>query len=395
MSMFKTKNKKNVITDSRITLDAKHNEMIQKMVDEKKKIPEKKKKIEELLKQKEKLILQDKTDWNDNDWNNKYNLDNQIDILKKEIEKNESNDDITNYFLDTAHLLYQYYNQIDIIDEKESISNKKIDLSYLTEEEDDDDDDDDNYSNQIKQIHEIKQIDVEEEIVDENKKQHQNKKKVIFLKKEENIKGKRKNVLDFFKMGSLPESEELTSNFEKEKIQEENLTPNDKNNILFEGPYDDISISNKKIDEILLKTNEKEDKFEVTKDMITMSDYLDTNQEIKFHRSDLLDEYLKIVDINYIPNKPKIYNYDYCSTCKIEKILYPSEGTIICEKCGEVDFVMVESDKPSYKDPPPEVSYFAYLSYGLKSCMPLVSGYSDGKNIFISCVFFFSSVFNY
>jgi len=40
--------------------------------------------------------------------------------------------------------------------------------------------------------------------------------------------------------------------------------------------------------------------------------------------------------------------------------LNQSEGQLICTKCGRVDFIIIDSDKPSYKDPPPEISYFAY-----------------------------------
>ena len=29
-------------------------------------------------------------------------------------------------------------------------------------------------------------------------------------------------------------------------------------------------------------------------------------------------------------------------------------------KIGQVDYIVIDSDKPSYKDPPKEISYFAY-----------------------------------
>ena len=40
-------------------------------------------------------------------------------------------------------------------------------------------------------------------------------------------------------------------------------------------------------------------------------------------------------------------------------IIY-SEGIIICKNCGIQKDILVHSDKPSYKDPPKEMSYFAY-----------------------------------
>ena len=33
---------------------------------------------------------------------------------------------------------------------------------------------------------------------------------------------------------------------------------------------------------------------------------------------------------------------------------------MICERCGDETTILIDSDKPSYKDPPREISYFAY-----------------------------------
>ena len=33
---------------------------------------------------------------------------------------------------------------------------------------------------------------------------------------------------------------------------------------------------------------------------------------------------------------------------------------MICKKCGDISYIVIDSDKPSYKDPPKEVCYFAY-----------------------------------
>ena len=33
---------------------------------------------------------------------------------------------------------------------------------------------------------------------------------------------------------------------------------------------------------------------------------------------------------------------------------------LICHSCGETEPVLLDSEKPSYKDPPREISYFAY-----------------------------------
>ena len=49
-----------------------------------------------------------------------------------------------------------------------------------------------------------------------------------------------------------------------------------------------------------------------------------------------------------------------CPHCETEMIFSANEANFTCGKCGFQDFVLVDSDKPSYKDPPREVSYYAY-----------------------------------
>jgi len=41
-------------------------------------------------------------------------------------------------------------------------------------------------------------------------------------------------------------------------------------------------------------------------------------------------------------------------------IFSANEAVFTCTQCGYQEFVLVDSDKPSYKDPPREVSYYAY-----------------------------------
>jgi hypothetical protein len=79
-------------------------------------------------------------------------------------------------------------------------------------------------------------------------------------------------------------------------------------------------------------------------------------------RDKLLEEYLLKVDpqhargINEIENDP----YGECPSCEVEMIFSANEALFTCTKCGYQEFVLIDSDKPSYKDPPREVSYYAY-----------------------------------
>ena len=41
-------------------------------------------------------------------------------------------------------------------------------------------------------------------------------------------------------------------------------------------------------------------------------------------------------------------------------VFNPNEAIFTCVECGYQEFILIDSDKPSYKDPPREASYFAY-----------------------------------
>ena len=51
---------------------------------------------------------------------------------------------------------------------------------------------------------------------------------------------------------------------------------------------------------------------------------------------------------------------EHCFSCGVERKLFMSDGKMICPTCGDEKFILIDSDKPSYKEPPRELSYFAY-----------------------------------
>jgi len=78
-------------------------------------------------------------------------------------------------------------------------------------------------------------------------------------------------------------------------------------------------------------------------------------------RAKILDNYLSIVDKNH--NKMYIENdmdTSICEKCDKEMTLNQTEALYECSICGNTCFTIIDSDKPSYKEPPREVSYFAY-----------------------------------
>jgi len=108
--------------------------------------------------------------------------------------------------------------------------------------------------------------------------------------------------------------------------------------------------------DFLNNKNNKKKSYTSTK----ISDFVE--MEEKSNRADLLESYTKIVDPNnYKPiRKSKKIEIDFCKRCSVEMNLIQSEGVIVCPQCGIEEHILIDSDKPSYKDPPPEAGEFTY-----------------------------------
>jgi hypothetical protein len=86
-----------------------------------------------------------------------------------------------------------------------------------------------------------------------------------------------------------------------------------------------------------------------------------SNKNIKTSRFHLLDDYLSFTDKNYINNNISQDNSSKCSYCYGNtKDVLVNEGIICCRTCFTVENIITDNEKPSYKDPPKEISYFSY-----------------------------------
>jgi hypothetical protein len=263
--MFKQKNKKIIQCDSRITLDAKHNEIIKNFKEEQKNI---KKYYLELKSEEEKL---DKTQMdnsialNPEDLTAIFAIQNNIDELKAKIKNIELQSKETDYFIKTGNILYEYYNEMDDVAKQEDDSPPPL-----------------------------------------KKKEKKEKKKVAIGENEPKIGA-------FFGIPS-----------KQDEIEENN-----------EG-----------------------------KRVLKMNDFVQMGTNID--RASKLDAYLSKIDKSYGIRGKLHTKIDFCKKCKVtynkdyELIVNHIEGFMSCLKCGHMEYVIIESDKPNYKDPPPEATYFAY-----------------------------------
>jgi len=79
-------------------------------------------------------------------------------------------------------------------------------------------------------------------------------------------------------------------------------------------------------------------------------------------RDAILDQYLQRTDPQY--NRPTIQCLNdtsfVCDACGEDMRVSVNDATVSCPECGFHKLILMDSDKPSYKDPPREVSYYAY-----------------------------------
>jgi hypothetical protein len=83
------------------------------------------------------------------------------------------------------------------------------------------------------------------------------------------------------------------------------------------------------------------------------------------NRDKLLERYLAVVEPSAIksgimPGSGIEPGWGSCPTCDVEMTFFQNEAMLGCPGCGYEEFILVDSEKPSYKDPPREITYFAY-----------------------------------
>jgi hypothetical protein len=254
--MFKTKNasKKRDIYDSRVTLDAKHNEKIEYFNTKYNSVTHKRYDLETINTKLESFHTKSNSELTSEELENKLLLQEDKKKLENELDNIKDKTEDIDYFLDTGKLLFNYY---DI-------------------------------SNNISEGKELKKNNIKKLQINTNSK----------------------SVMEYFQHNKEPKS------------QPKNV---------------EISVTSEDLD--VSKSSPRSEPHQ--------------------SKARLYEEYLSKVD-NHIIKEECDYKIEVCDKCHSEKILFISEGKLICTKCGDESSILIDSDKPSYKDPPREVCYFAY-----------------------------------
>ena len=82
---------------------------------------------------------------------------------------------------------------------------------------------------------------------------------------------------------------------------------------------------------------------------------------IENNNNDIFSKYLSNIDESFLDINSFIKPSDICQSCyKGELIPLDDEGVLICNSCYTNVQYLIENEKPSYKEPPKEICFYAY-----------------------------------
>jgi len=251
-------------------------------------------------------------------------LDEKTQLIKK-INKVENKEEITDYFLENGELVFQYYDQKqnpNFMKKKRTSDNAKKKMKKNTI---------------LYYLMKNKRKNKDEENVETEKTEETKKTETEETKKTETEETKKTETEETEKTETeeteKKETEETKKTEEIEKTEETKKTIEEQSGVVVENKNHSIIKNYDGVYKGMLK-------------------YVGKN--------DVIDKYMRRMDPNYqVPLEYDDY-IDYCEECKCYMTVIHSEGVMRCEKCGYQEDILIDSDKPSYKDPPRELSFYSY-----------------------------------
>jgi hypothetical protein len=87
----------------------------------------------------------------------------------------------------------------------------------------------------------------------------------------------------------------------------------------------------------------------------------DINKTVNIENNNIVQKYLTNIDDVFLDVNAFVFQTDICQFChKGELIPLEDEGVLICNHCSRSIPYLIENEKPSYKEPPKEVCFYAY-----------------------------------
>lgn len=304
MSTFKIKHEKTKHAVHINTLDETHKKIMTTFQNRKTLLPKKKKRIELLKSQLSALDNIDGSKYTTDDIKKRSELKTEIKDLNDEIFDIENNLSELDYYCKTEDIIMDYYQITDVDDHVLYGDNPELceEKKNLDKE----------YSN--KDVDKLDMLN----IMNKNKRRP---KKITKRRKKKVINSQQSSILDFLS-GNVSMSIDTTIIETEDEFTETDITE-----------------------------TETEIETEKIKDDDCQDSIIEKQENYIKNKAELLDQYMMLIDSEYICDKKKTLNQiRRCEKCNIEKTLINSEGMFVCQQCGEFEQVIIDSEKPNYKE---------------------------------------------
>jgi hypothetical protein len=325
----KDKKKKNVNVVNK-TLDNKHTEMVSYFKQLQDSLPEKKNEQSELERQYHTLISNNEKSKTINDiFVQKKELEYQIEEKKREIESIENKYEEKEYYIKVGDILFDYYNIFSPNDV--SVDDTNPGDSCIEESE--------------------------MEFHGENTSDNDNEANYDFSDDDSNS--------DNDSSATLPAKMTLRANETGASAAECSVSKKNPQMTMFD--FFNMQIVNPSLisTPIQIATSACDDNL-IQKDILSFFDVksaaggASSPGESKVSQKSVLHhKYMHEIQKYYNPELRKT-NLSICPKCGIDRIMMVTEGILVCQECCFMDKVIVDSERPSFREPPPEISYFAY-----------------------------------
>ena len=83
--------------------------------------------------------------------------------------------------------------------------------------------------------------------------------------------------------------------------------------------------------------------------------------DVSNENSNIIDKYFYNINNSYLNYDNYCYESDICKYCNKGEMVYSeTDGICVCNNCSKTIKYLIENEKPSYKEPPKEVCFYAY-----------------------------------
>lgn len=368
MSSFKYKPEKIKYVSNIDTLDELHQQHVKEFNDLYVTVESKK---EELKKLKNQMLLYEKKDKSKFDFadiKQKAIIKENIETLEKEINDIDHKTTELDYYSKTNDILFEYF---DIIDTSQYKENNLDNIHKL---------DQNNTVNTVNTVNTINMNSSNKLIELNMQSQKKRKIKKPTRKRIKNVEQKLQQSIMLYLMTDNKNSSNLSiQNNDVMKVEScnndidnDNSANSDDNNNIVVNISNNINMDNKENNENNenVENIKNIDNVENVETIENTSDIRNTEKNKDFlkedtekiiaNRATLKDEYLSILDRSYVNNKFKKYTIRTCSRCNVELMLIQSEGSYVCQYCGETEHIIIESEVPNHKEAANEKPRYPY-----------------------------------